>query len=202
MPCTCRVRPRGPITRSATQPGVYTVNVPSLGASYGHVQVTAYGSGGEWCTPWNWGPSGTALHVQVRCFSPAGTLTDSRFTMSYVKNGNIIGQSVCCSPDGHPTSYLFAQDPTTASYEPAAAYRYLSGTSHVNRLATGRYQVNYGWAAAPGVVHVTAIGGGTARCKVESFAGDESAVVACATPSGTPVDATYVLHHVGPFVIG
>jgi len=190
------------ITRSTTVPGVYTVNAPGLGAAGGHVQVTAYGTGGEWCTAWNWGAAGTDLHIQVRCYSASGAPADSRFTMSYVKGGNILGRSVCCNSDGHPTSYLFANLPSTASYEPAAAYRYLSGTSLVTRLGTGRYRVNYGWAAAPGAVNVTAVGGGTARCKVESYATSESAIVLCTTPGGAPVDATYLLHHVGPFVIG
>jgi hypothetical protein len=188
------------ITRPST--GVYTVNAPSLAAEGGHVQVTAYGTGAEWCNAWNWGPSGTNLRIQVRCFNAAGAPADSRFTMSYVRNGNMLGRSVCCNSDGHPTSYLNAHNPTAASYEPAAAYRFLSGTSNVTRLGTGRYRVNYGWAAAPGALHVTAIGGGTARCKVESFTGDETAIVACTTPAGAPVDATYLLHHMGPFVVG
>lgn len=188
------------IARSGT--GVYTVNAPGLAGTGGHVQVTAYGTGAEWCTAWNWGPSGTSLHIQVRCFGPTGAPADSRFTMSYARGGNLFGRSVCCNSDGHPTSYLYAHSATAASYEPAAAYRFLSGTSNVTRLGTGRYRVNYGWAAAAGAVHVTAVGGGTARCKVESFATTESAVVACTTPSGAPVDATYMVHHMGPFVIG
>jgi len=190
------------ITRTAGQAGVYTINAPGLAASGGHVQVTAYGTGGEWCTAWNWGPSGADLHIQIRCYNAAGAPADSRFTMSYARNGNILGQSVCCGPDGHPTSYLFAHDPTNPSYEPAAVSRFLSGTSRVTRLAKGRYQVNYGWAVAAGAVNVTAVSGGAARCKVESFTGTETAVVACTTPAGAPVDATFLLHHIGPFVVG
>jgi len=183
--------------------GRYMVSLPGLAAAIaGNIQVTAYGTGSEWCTLWNWGPNGTAQHVQVQCYNAAGTLVDSKFTVSYVRNGNILGRSVCCNSDGHPTSYLYAHSATAAAYEPAAAYRFLSGTSNVTRLGTGRYRVNYGWAAAAGAVHVTAVGGGTARCKVESFATAESAVVACTTPSGAPVDATYMLHHMGPFVVG
>ncbi|MEV6601477.1 hypothetical protein AB0M36_32190 [Actinoplanes sp. NPDC051346] len=190
------------ITRSATEVGVYTVNAPGIGTAGGHVQVTAYGTGREWCTAWNWLASGTAERVQVRCYSATGAPADSRFTMSFVKNGNILGTGVCCNSDGHPTSYLFASNPTAASYEPVAAYRFLSGTSRITRLAAGRYQVNYGWAAAPGAVNVTTVGGGGARCKVESYVSAEVATVACHTTGGAPVDATFLLHHVGPFVVG
>ncbi|OJF12873.1 hypothetical protein BG844_18340 [Couchioplanes caeruleus subsp. caeruleus] len=190
------------ITRSPGEPGVYTVNAPGIGTTGGHVQVTAYGTGGEWCTAWNWTASGTAERIQVRCYNAAGAPADSRFTMSFVKDGNIFGYGVCCSADGHPTSYLYANKPTVASYEPAAAYRFLSGTSGITRLGAGRYEVNYGWASVGGAVNVTSVGGNGARCKVESFESDEVAVVVCHNTAGTLADAPFLLHHVGPFVIG
>ena len=52
-----------------------------------------------------------------------------------------------------------------------------------------------------GVVHVTAVGAG-ARCKVEAWETGTTALVRCTTPGGAPVDATYLFHHVGPFVVG
>jgi len=194
------------ITKVSGSTGVYTVNLPGLAGTGGNPVVTAYGTGSEWCTAWNWAPAGADLHIQVRCFSTTGAPANSRFTLSYAKNGNILGTSLCCGPDGHPTNYLFANDPTASSYVPAAAYRFASGggtyTGKITRISTGRYDVNYGWAAAQGVVHVTPVGGGTARCKLESWTTDERVTVACTGPSGSPVDATFLLHHVGPFVIG
>ncbi|MFI5495118.1 hypothetical protein [Actinoplanes sp. NPDC051859] len=190
------------ITKAAAPAGVYTVDAPSLGAAGGHVQVTAYGTGTEWCTAWNWAPAGTAQRIHVRCYNAGGQPADTKFTLSYVKNGNFFGSSVCCNSDGHPTSYLYANQPTAASYEPSAGYRFLSGTSRIDRLSAGRYKVNYGWAAQGGAVNVTSIGGNNARCKVEAYVSDEIANVVCHNPAGATVDAPFLLHHVGPFVVG
>ncbi|GIJ43559.1 hypothetical protein Val02_04450 [Virgisporangium aliadipatigenens] len=189
------------ITRQSA--GVYTVDVPGLGGLGGHVQVTGYGPGGEWCNPFNWSTSGTSVRVQVRCYGGTGGPADSKFTMTYVRNGNIIDGAVCCRPSGgHGTSYLFAHLALAADYEPVDTYRFLDGTSRITRLGTGRYLVNYGWGTVkPGVVHVGATGSGL-RCKVESFASDDSAVVACTTPTGLPVDTTYLLNHTGEKTIG
>lgn len=184
--------------------GRYTVTLPGLAAaSAGNVQVTAYGPGSEWCTVWNWGPNGTAQHVQVHCFNAAGALVDSKFTVSYVRNGNILGRGNCCGPDGHPSAHALANNPTAASYVPAPSFKYgFHATGLIKRLSTGRYEVDYDWSSDQGAVHVTATGGGTARCKIESWAPNDRALVRCTTPAGQPTDAIYTFHHVGPFVIG
>jgi len=184
--------------------GRYMVKLPGLAAaSAGNVQVTAYGPGSEWCTVWNWGPNGTAQHVQVQCYNAAGALVDSKFTVSYVRNGNILGRSVCCNSDGHPTAYALANNPTAASYVPAPAFKFgFSPTGLIKRLSAGRYEVDDNWSSEQGTLHVTASGGGTARCKLESWGTGSKALVRCTTPSGEPTDAIYTFHHVGPFVIG
>jgi hypothetical protein len=192
------------IIKIAGQVGKYTVHIPNLAAaSAGNVQVTAYGTGSEWCTPWNWGPNGTAQHVQVHCFTATGAPAESKFTLSYVRDGNLLGRSICCGPDGHPTAYALAHNPTAASYVPAVSYRYgFKPTGQITRLSTGRYKVDFGWSGDQGTVHVTATGGGTARCKVESWGTGTTANVLCTTPAGAPTDAIYEFQHVGPFIIG
>ena len=184
--------------------GRYMISLPGLAAANaGNIQVTAYGTGSEWCTVWNWGPNGTALHLQVQCYNAAGALVDSKFTATYVRNGNILGRSVCCNSDGHPTAYANAHNPTAASYVPAVSYKFgFDPAGLIKRLSTGRYEVDFDWPADQGIVHVTAIGGGTARCKVEAWGTGTKTLVRCTTPSGQPVDATYLFHHVGPFIVG
>ena len=191
------------VTKVAGQVGKYTVKLPGLAAaSTGNVQVTAYGPGSEWCNVWNWGPNGTAQHVQVHCFDAAGAPAESRFTVSYVRDGNNIGSSVCCNSDGHPTAYALASNPTAASYVPAASYKFgFSPTNQIHRLSTGRYQVESSWAVGDAAVHVTATGGSQARCKIESW-GSGKAIVLCTTPAGVPTDAIYTYHQVGPFIVG
>jgi hypothetical protein len=188
------------ITKQAGTAGVYTINAPDVAGATGNVQVTAYGPGSEWCTAWNWANSGTALRIQVRCWSATGAPADSKFTMTYARNGNLLGSSVCCNSDGHPTAYLFAHNATAASYVPASQF----GTDNdpIVHPSTGRYLVTYGGVAQQGAVHVTAVGYGTARCKVESWASDVAAHVLCINLTGDPVNATFQFHHVGPFVIG
>jgi len=184
--------------------GRYMVKLPGLAAAgNGNMQVTAYGTGSEWCTGWNWGANGSAQHVQVQCYNAAGALVDSKFTVSYVRNGNILGRSVCCNSDGHPTAYALANNPTAASYVPAASFKFgFDSAGLIKRLSTGRYEVDFDWPSDQGTVHVTAIAGGTARCKVEGWGTGTKSLVRCTTPAGAPVDAVYTFHHVGPFVIG
>jgi len=166
------------------------------------VQVTAYGPGSEWCTAWNWAASGTSQLVQVHCYTAAGVPANSRFTMAYVVNGNILGEPRCCSPDGNPTAYAFAHNPTASSYVPAPAFRYgFSPTGLIRRLSVGRYEVDYDWSSDVGTIHVTAIGQGS-RCKLESWGTTTTAFVRCTNTTGAPMDATYLFHHVGPFVVG
>jgi len=71
------------VTRTAV--GDYTVKLASVGASSGHVKVTAYGAGSNECKVVNWGPSGTTQNVRVHCFTTAGALADSYFTVNYMR---------------------------------------------------------------------------------------------------------------------
>jgi hypothetical protein len=176
------------------------VNLPNLPTG-GNIQVTAYGAGSEWCSLWNWGPNGSNVHIEVHCYTAAGAPADTKFTLTYVKNGNILGTSVCCNSDGHPTAYALAHNPTAAAYVPSDKFGF-SATGQIRRLSTGRYEVDFNQSADRGTLHVTAVGAGNERCKVESFGTGQKALVRCTTPGGSPVDAMYTFHHVGPFVIG
>jgi hypothetical protein len=186
------------ITRPSV--GTYTINVPNAAGPAGNVQVTAYGAGTESCTAWNWADSGTALRIQVRCWSTTGVAADSKFTMTYARDTNLLGRSVCCNSDGHPTAYLFAHNGTAASYVPASQF----GTDNapITHPSTGRYVVDYGGVAQQGVAHVSTVGYGVNRCKIESWASETSVNVLCTDLTGAPANATYQFHHVGPFVIG
>ncbi|HEY7372900.1 MAG TPA: hypothetical protein VIF57_12110 [Polyangia bacterium] len=51
--------------------------------SGGTVEVTAVGSGPEFCKVWQWGDTGTDTYVGVNCFDVNGNPADSRFNVKY-----------------------------------------------------------------------------------------------------------------------
>lgn len=77
------------ITRSST--GTYTINFPSLAPASSTALVLAYGSGSECCTVQRWSSdSRGGTNVNVQCFSRLGNLTDTRFTLVYLTDDQIL----------------------------------------------------------------------------------------------------------------
>ena len=81
------------VTRTAV--GTYTVSCRGVGGGAlfagsgswgpgGHVQVTAYGGDANYCKVVSWVTGGADFSVTVRCFNPAGALSDSRFDLLFV----------------------------------------------------------------------------------------------------------------------
>jgi len=184
--------------------GSYRVRLPNLGKAAGHVQVTAYGSGPERCKVGSWGPGGTEQTIRVFCYRPTGSPVDTLFTLTYVRNGNILGAPVCCRPDGHHTAYAWANQPGAASYTPAPAYQFadFGRQSTISRLAVGSYAVHPPVALGNGNVQVTAYGDGSAQCKVNFWTPTAGIRVLCFTTAGSPVDTFYDVGFVGPFIVG
>jgi hypothetical protein len=184
--------------------GYYLVKLPNLGQPAGHVQVTAYGSGTERCKVVSWAPRGTEQDIQVLCNTHNGTPVDTKFTLTYVRNGNVLGEPVCCEPDGNPTDYALADQPTAASYTPNLLYQFDGASQQItiSRLATGSYAVH----VPPdfldsGNVQVTAFGNNSAQCKVDFWTPTAGIHVLCFR-SGLPIDSRFDVSFVGPFVIG
>jgi hypothetical protein len=59
--------------------GSYLVKMPGLDLGLGHVEVSAYGTGGARCKVVGWNAHGVA----VRCYSAAGAPADSRFVAQF-----------------------------------------------------------------------------------------------------------------------
>jgi hypothetical protein len=189
-------------TMVRTGMGVYQALLPNLAANAGTVHVTAYGSGTQTCKVASWGPNffrhggGWSLtstqQVNVRCFNASGAPADTRFTLSYANPG---------TPDA-VMAYLWADQPSTASYTPALPNQFNSSgaTNTARRIGVGAYTAslpNLGaWA---GHVQVTAYGTGSERCKTSNWSPVGSAQevqVRCFTSSGTPVDTRFTLTYV------
>ncbi|MBZ4421475.1 trypsin-like serine protease [Myxococcus sp. RHSTA-1-4] len=168
--------------------GYYRVDMAGLGESSGNVQVTAYGGTSNRCKSAGWGPSGTTQSVYVRCFTQAGAAVDSYFVAQYYRAGA-----------GNPQqgAYLWANQPTTASYTPSRYYSYNSkgGTNTVTRSAVGVYQASLpGFTAIGGNVQVTAYGSTADHCKVAGW-GTSTVSVRCFDTAGNPVDTYWNLRY-------
>lgn len=183
--------------------GSYLVRLPGLGRPAGHVQVTAYGGGPERCKVGSWGPNGTEQDIRVFCNAPNGGPVDTFFTLTYVRDGNVLGAPVCCRPDGHNTAYAWANQPTTATYRPAPAYQFANfgRAITINRLGVGNYAVHPPVFLGNGNVQVTAYGSGSAQCKVSVWTSAGIRVL-CFTADGRPADSFYDITFVGPFIVG
>ncbi|MBA3488090.1 MAG: hypothetical protein H0T78_00845, partial [Longispora sp.] len=129
-------------TVTRTTAGTYSVTMPGLSGARGDVQVTAYGTGSEYCKVTGWGPSGTNQNIGVKCFTTAGAPADAMFTMTYVDRSNILGVGVCCTPDGNPSAYAWANQPSAASYAPSSTYQFAGFDGNqgtITRSAVGTY---------------------------------------------------------------
>lgn len=100
------------------------------------------------------------------------------------------------------TGYVWANNPTSASYTPSTTYSHNSsgGTITITRSSIGRYAVRFaglgGSGTAGGHVQVTAYGGGSETAKVANWgsSGTDFIVnVRCFNSSGTPVDTRYTV---------
>jgi hypothetical protein len=69
------------ITRTAT--GAYSIKPVGFGLSTGDVQVTAYGSGPEYCRVLSWY---LAVGIQVQCFNASGAPVDTQFDVTYMSH--------------------------------------------------------------------------------------------------------------------
>ncbi len=74
------------VTKTAT--GTYSVTCKGVGGGApwgpgGHVQVTAYGGDADYCKVVSWSTGGPDFTVTVRCFNPAGALSDNQFDLLF-----------------------------------------------------------------------------------------------------------------------
>lgn len=76
------------VTRSG--PGNYTVNYPVLSATGSTAQVTAYGTGSEYCKVRGWSGSASNSSVRVDCYDASGAPTDTRYVSGYATTQFVI----------------------------------------------------------------------------------------------------------------
>ena len=141
------------VTRSGT--GQYQVVLGGMAQRGGHVQVTAYGTTGDYCNVRRWGPSGRDQQVLVDCFGPTGQAKDGRFSLFFTGPMSKAGWGAYAWASGQN------QPKITGAYHWSAAGKDIA----VKKLGTGTYEVSFaGLGAGTGAkkganVQVTAYGG-------------------------------------------
>ncbi len=193
--------------------GVYTVHVPVSDTQtfFGHAEATAYGSGAERCgvpqTVWSFEPE---IFVQVNCFTPAGAPVDTKFTVTFVRTGNVIGQLPSNGDtDGFPSLYahVFARNlglTMNSGAEGDSWYVSDGGTLRVDRVGTGSYAVHSTMDSQLGFgnVEVSSMAVQTDRyCKVWFWNTSSGIQVLCFDANGSPLDADFFISFVGRFLI-
>ena len=171
-----------PVTASHDGTGSYTVHFPGAGIGYGWVaHASAHGAGAGYCKLNYWASN----NIVVNCYTAAGALADSSFTVTAFSNTNTVG-----------VASAWADQPSTASYNPDANYQINpAGTINITRSATGTYEVYFnGLVAGAGTVQVTAHGSDNVSCSSGGWSGNPfEAVVSCVAPSGATTDSSFAI---------
>lgn len=192
--------PGGTVTVNHVSLGRYIVLFPLLRAKSGTVKVTSYGSTPAACSALLFGPSFTDERIDVACTGPTGDPVDTRFTVSYVEETNVLG-------DGQLSgAYIWAHSPGTSSYAPIVPYQYNSSghTDTVRRLAAGKYVAMLPDVAfSGGNPQVVSSETPAGRCQVVRWATNKvnglgHVYVDCFTPAGKPADSRFLLQWVAP----
>jgi hypothetical protein len=170
--------------------GSYTAIMPRLGKVGGNVQVTPFSFNRCSINGWSSGSS-SGVSVAVLCHNSAGLLADSAFGVSFVGSSD--------GPGGVEGGYVWAFDPTSDFYSAVSGYSWNSTGQPVNidRTSAGVYDVFFvGQNFSGGTAEVSAYGGGTHYCKLDSLAlvnSDKRVRVRCFTRTGTPADVMFSL---------
>lgn len=184
----------GAITIVPLGTGSYEVEFTGLHSPTGmdDVQVGGPDTSG-YCVAGGWSYSGSSVDARAFCFDANGNPVNSYFTLLYQERHGTFGSAT------RGLAFLFADQPTTASYTPNRVYQYNStgGANTIVRTGTGNYTATIpGLDAMHSDVQVTAVGGIALRCKVQGWSGSSTSTrvhVLCFDSSGVAADEYYDL---------
>lgn len=175
----------------------FQITLPGLGNGVNSdVQVSAENTNGSghYCTVINWNSSnGKDVTVNVACFDKSGNPTLSDFTMLY--------QVRTVRPTGADIAFVWANQPTKASYKPDRHYSFnsIGGANKITRSGPGNYTVILGdFGTDITNVQVTAYGNVAARCQVagwQYFSDGAHVNVRCVKAANMPSDEYYTLSY-------
>jgi hypothetical protein len=160
------------------------------------LQVSAaQNSAVTYCTIAGWNRGARKIvDAYVNCYDINGNPADSYFSFLYQSRGEQFGSAK------RGIAYLWADQPTEASYTPNLDYQYNStgATNTMVRNGTGSYTASIpGLTKKGGNVQVTAYGSGPARCTVSGWSASSqsgtSANVLCFDATGAAADEMFTL---------
>jgi hypothetical protein len=174
--------------------GLYQVTFPHLAVAGGIAHVSAYG-GSHTCKVVSWGPVLEDERVNVACRNSAGAGFDGAFAVLFYRDDPVERAVETAS------AYLWADNPTAASYTPRTAFNSRRAVNSVRRLGVGRYQATLpsmerrGEPNRGGTAQVTANGTGPERCTVGNWVqqGNDILVQVNCFSAGLPVDSLFTL---------
>lgn len=186
-----------PVAFTSNGSGMYTVRFEGLsrgvpGSVKEAFHVTSFGEGTNWCKIVQWSTTANpveSISLIVQCYDVAGNPADGRFSVTMFE-GPRAGI--------HRLGFLWANDPSAASYTPSATYNHTSGggLNTMTRSGPGDYLV--GWtnllrpeATVAEVNFVTAYGNDARDCQLWTWS-ENSVRVLCFDPDGTPADSRSV----------
>lgn len=179
---------------SRTGTGEYTVTLGGLSPTTGgHPQVTVRTSPftpGVTCNINGW----VGASINVTCRNRIGLPRNSEFTLSFTDQQGLKGHNTA------KVAYLWADQPSSASYVPMGFYRYSSAsqTSRITRQSQGRYTVKLNGMPKGGAVQVVAYGADPVRCQLASIrtSGTPQLVkVRCYELGNAPIDYQFNLSY-------
>lgn len=197
--------------------GSYSVRLTKLGALNGTVEVTAYGTGTQYCKVQNWGPAGEDQLVNVGCFTATGAAADTQFALVFSAG----------SPNGTSAyTYAWSSDATSSSVTPSLSYQrgFIGGDGPanggtvittpvtMNHSSTGSYTVHLpqmsdaGGTFGKSNVKVTGYGFDNTTCKIMGWGNNGSGVdafVQCHDAAGNAANALFTITYSSTqFIIG
>jgi hypothetical protein len=174
--------------------GRYRVHMPGPDKADGSVKVTAYGPNANFCQVVQWVNVTAGQNVFVDCFNASGVPVNNRFTMTFTAFDSFLGDGASHS------GYLWANDPTSATYTPDSSYQFdtVGSLATVTKLPPnpGEWETLYPNEAdgAQGDQQATAYGSTPAHCIVDGPIGNgtsEQGDVFCFDTSGNLLDTLY-----------
>ena len=191
----------GAVTVAKRGTGTYVVTFVDNNL-YGGVGHAVASNGNRYCNigrSWNFAADSA---VDVLCSSADGTRAASDFVVLFYKEQRE-------TAEWH-SAYVFADQPTTASYTPAVQWHGRGGTVTVRRGGVGRYAAEFPNLAPLGrpVNYLVTAFDSNAHCEINGYGqgggvgGGMSAGVLCVDPAGAFVDTRFVLSVITDFNVG
>lgn len=169
---------------------------------YGNVIATAYGREPRRIKISGWSHAGDQVKVTVQLYNASGLLADGQFIASYISDFSL-GQ--CNSSDcGDYGAYVWADNPTAASYTPSLSYQVTNSSATritIQRLGTGFYKVTLPNIKSTNstMAIATAYGSTGNYVAIEKWIGNTSGgtdvFVKCFTQTGTEVNGQFTLFY-------